>query len=320
MGVPVELNGKPRPEKGKDSLSWAIGEARLNARCGGKCDWGKEPGFFSMDTLSVMGKAAANIPSGVGEGLVRFGEGVVNTPAMVVQGYTQLGQLIANPSGVTTDDLISTPKVHAGHVPAVYKDSNSMAAYKIMSVTTQVAATVATAKLPGKIKAIRAAKTGGAAAEAATVETAVASTAETASAESKMVQIFRGTKNVAENDIASRTGMVMSDAATQGFVEGGSIATANEASAAAHASGIQAWGSEAAYAEAHAAFGSELRQVGQRSMMSWTTDLETAKYFAGEGGTVYSTMIARGEGVWQTLEGAGESEVLIRHMIQAAPI
>lgn len=96
-----------------------------------------------------MGKAAANIPSGMGEGLVRFTEGVINTPAMVVQGFATIGQLIKNPS-ISSDDLISTPRVHLGHVPAIYKDPHSMAAYNTMSVATQVAATVATVKLPAK--------------------------------------------------------------------------------------------------------------------------------------------------------------------------
>lgn len=112
----------------------------------------------------------------------------------------------------------------------------------------------------------------------------------------------------------------MGDAALTTTKQGGSLGAARQSSEAAHAAGIEAWGSEATYAQAHAAFGSELRQVGERSMMSFTTDLEKAKYFAGDGGTIYTAVINRSEGIWQTLEGAGESEVLIRHMIQASPL
>jgi RHS repeat-associated protein len=134
------------------------------------------------------------------------------------------------------------------------------------------------------------------------------------------VTVFRGTANVLENHVIDETGMAMSDAARTTFMEsGGSMRAALEASETAHANGIAAWGSEEAYAQAHAAFGTEISEIGPRSMISFTTDINVAKRFAGPNGTIYSATIKRSEGIWQTLPGAGESEVLIRHMIRVTP-
>jgi hypothetical protein len=97
------------------------------------------------------------------------------------------------------------------------------------------------------------------------------------------VTVYRGTSLTSELQIHAETGQLMSDAARVGYVEsGGSVEAAQAASEAAHASGIQAWGSEGAYAEAHSAFGTELSQIGPRSMISVKTDPAVTKYFAGE--------------------------------------
>lgn len=50
-------------------------------------------------------------------------------------------------------------------------------------------------------------------------------------------------------------------------------------------------------------------------MISFTTDQETAKYFAG-GGPIYRAVIDPSEGIWQSLPGSGENEVLIPNMIE----
>jgi RHS repeat-associated protein len=145
-----------------------------------------------------------------------------------------------------------------------------------------------------------------------------AKTAETAGGEA--VTVYRGTANVAEREIISSTGKSMSDAAKAAYVEsGGSVDAAMAASREAHAAGVAGWGSEGLYAQAHAAFGQELSQIGPRSMISFTTDTARAKHFAGPNGTVYKATVQAGEGIWQTLPGATESEVLIRHMIEVVP-
>ena len=83
------------------------------------------------------------------------------------------------------------------------------------------------------------------------------------------VTVYCGTSITSEVQIHAETGLLMSDAARVGYVEsGGSIAAARAASEAAHAAGIEAWGSEATYAQAHSAFGTEISQVGPRSMIS----------------------------------------------------
>src|SRR5690348_15081429 len=98
----------------------------------------------------------------------------------------------------------------------------------------------------------------------------------------------------------------MSDAARAGYVEsGGSIEAARAASQAAQAAGIKTWGSEADYAEAHGAFGTELSQFGPRSMISVTTDPALAKIFAGPVGRVFSAVVDPSILIPQTLEGAG---------------
>ena len=73
------------------------------------------------------------------------------------------------------------------------------------------------------------------------------------------VTVYLGTSIASELQIHAETGQLMSDAARVGYVEsGGSVQAARAASETAHAAGIEAWGSQASYAQAHSAFGSEL--------------------------------------------------------------
>jgi RHS repeat-associated protein len=132
------------------------------------------------------------------------------------------------------------------------------------------------------------------------------------------VTVYRGTSLTSELQIHTETGQLMSDAARAGYMEsGGSVAAARTASEAAHAAGIETWGSEAFYAGAHGAFGTELSQIGPRSMISVTTDPAIAKIFAGPGGRVFSAVVDPSILIPQTLEGAGESEFFIPHMFGA---
>ncbi|MET7729096.1 DUF6531 domain-containing protein [Streptomyces mirabilis] len=133
------------------------------------------------------------------------------------------------------------------------------------------------------------------------------------------VPIYRGTDRMAENAIADETGHLMSEAAQRAYFEGGSVEDALRASEEAHSSALAEWGSPDALAHAHSEFGTEMQQAyGPRSVMSFTTDPEVAKYFAS-GGPVYRAMIDPSEGIWQSLPGAGESEVLIPNMIKVEP-
>lgn len=78
-------------------------------------------------------------------------------------------------------------------------------------------------------------------------------------------------------------------------------------------------GSEDHYIQAHGAFGPGLNQIGGRSMMSFTTQPEGAAYFAGEEGAGFTAQVPQSGIIHQSLEGAGESEVLIRHMVPVTP-
>jgi hypothetical protein len=101
-----------------------------------------------MDTLGVMGKAVANIPSGFANGVSHLATGVVNLPTTVFDGYADLGNLILHPKSMTTADLSHTPKLNVANVPAVFTDSTSMAAYNTIDITTQLVGSLAIGKLP----------------------------------------------------------------------------------------------------------------------------------------------------------------------------
>ncbi len=133
------------------------------------------------------------------------------------------------------------------------------------------------------------------------------------------IPIYRGTSFHMENSIAGETQMLMSQAAQHAYMGTGSVDDALRASQEAHAAALRTWGSEDNLARAHAEFGTEMQQAfGPRSVMSFTTSPETAATFA-QGGPVYMARISPGEGIWQTLETSGESEILIPHMIKVTP-
>jgi hypothetical protein len=133
------------------------------------------------------------------------------------------------------------------------------------------------------------------------------------------IPIYRGTSYYLELSVQQDTGMLMSDAARIAYAETGSLDAARAASQRAHAAGIEAWGSEDLYAQAHAEWGSEIAEVGDRSMISFTTDPAVAKQFAGANGTVFTANASPDDLIYQSLPGAGESEVLVRHMIGVEP-
>ena len=140
----------------------------------------------------------------------------------------------------------------------------------------------------------------------------------------KTVTIFRGTSFGAEREILQETGYIMSDAARKGYREARyagatideAIQAGRSASEFAHAQQLKAWGSLSDYVEAHAAFGQEIKVFGQRSMISFTTDPNIAAIYAEKTGEVFSVVVNVEDMLFQTLSGAGESEVLIQHMIK----
>lgn len=125
--------------------------------------------------------------------------------------------------------------------------------------------------------------------------------------------MYRGTNRVAENSTYADTGHILSDAAQRSYMETGSLNDAYAASDATHQQWIDIWGSEDQYAQAHGAFGTEMKPAFglDRTFISVTTDPATAAYFS-EGGTVYGGYVPRSQLINQTLPGAGESELLLR--------
>lgn len=136
-------------------------------------------------------------------------------------------------------------------------------------------------------------------------------------------RIYRGTNFQSEHLIFEETGYVMSSAARRGYEmairEGASNAKAIDAalraSKQAHAHHLGLWkGSLRDYVQAHGEWGDEYERVfGKRSMISFTTNPNTAASFGGQifSGDVPSKLL-----IPQTIDGATEAEVLILHMIQ----
>ncbi|MGW1076205.1 putative T7SS-secreted protein [Streptomyces sp. NPDC002537] len=133
------------------------------------------------------------------------------------------------------------------------------------------------------------------------------------------VTIYRGTRFYRENGIASETDLLMSQAAQDAYMQTGSVDAALQASREAHTGALAEWGDADTLAQAHAEFGTDMQEAyGPRSVMSFTTDPDRAKFFA-DGGTVYSTSIHPDDGIWQTLPTSTEQEILIPHLIKVKP-
>ena len=128
-----------------------------------------------------------------------------------------------------------------------------------------------------------------------------------------LVYVYRGTNRVTENNVYAETGHILSDAAQRTYMETGSLDEAYAASDATHQQWVDIWGNEEQYAQAHGAFGTELKPAFglDRTFISVTTDPAQAAYFS-EGGTVYGGYVPKSFLVPQTLSGAGESELLLQ--------
>ncbi|WP_328712356.1 DUF6531 domain-containing protein [Nocardia salmonicida] len=130
-----------------------------------------------------------------------------------------------------------------------------------------------------------------------------------------LVRVYRGTDSGVEQRLQEIDGFMMSDAARHEYYSTGSVEEALKASQRAHTEAIDEWGSLDNYVQAHGEWGQEIGRdgFGPRSMMSFTTDENVARRF---GDTIYTALVPRSSIYPQTLPGAGESEVLIPHMVQ----
>ncbi|QIP15950.1 hypothetical protein G8759_26610 [Spirosoma aureum] len=141
------------------------------------------------------------------------------------------------------------------------------------------------------------------------------------------ITLYRGTSTVSELRAFNETGMIMSDAATNAYVESSYISQRIEAinagmnaSRAAHARQVATWwGEESSYVQAHSAFSQEIDVFGPRSMTSWTDNLGVAKSYMN-GGKLFRTTVGRWKALKQTLPGANEGEYLIKHGVRAKVI
>ena len=119
---------------------------------------------------------------------------------------------------------------------------------------------------------------------------------------------------MAEQWAYAETGHILSEEARETYFSSGSnLGLAYLNAAVTHQRWNNYWGNEITHAQAHGAFGQEMKVFTgwNRTFVSVTTKLERARYFAG-GGKVYSAIVPRWEMIPQTLGGANEGEWLIR--------
>ncbi|HEX6100516.1 MAG TPA: SpvB/TcaC N-terminal domain-containing protein [Thermoanaerobaculia bacterium] len=138
------------------------------------------------------------------------------------------------------------------------------------------------------------------------------------------MRVFRGTRFGAEIQTLRETGYVTSDAARGAYLQAAGEGQATSralwegrvASEAAHQQQLRAWGSLEDYVRAHGEFGTELREIGQRSLISFTESEAVARSTFAQGGAVIETNVLKAVAVPQLIEGATEAEFLIPHMIR----
>ena len=134
--------------------------------------------------------------------------------------------------------------------------------------------------------------------------------------------VYRGTGNVAELAIHGDTGLMMSDAARNGYMSsGGDVDAAIAHSQAAHDNAVNTWGSEGDYVEAHSAFGRrDLR--GQRRAVDGVGHDRSGMSPRSSPARMASCMraeVPRDSLLPQTLSRSNESEYLARNSIPMEP-
>jgi hypothetical protein len=133
-----------------------------------------------------------------------------------------------------------------------------------------------------------------------------------------MVRIFRTTHRARENEFYQKTGYIMSDAAQQGYAEGGTLEHALARSQHAHDINTQALGTEG-YAWAHQGGADWALPAHERSLISFSTDEAGARRWAeNHGNQLYAAVVHPSEVNWTT-HGGTETEVLASHMIRVVP-
>jgi hypothetical protein len=141
--------------------------------------------------------------------------------------------------------------------------------------------------------------------------------------------LYRGTNRYAELQAFFDTaqgdhGYIMSDAAIQGYYEGGnSLQNALSVSKNSFNQQLTILGSLQAYAEAHASLGATefTQKYGPRALISFTDDLSRARFFANINGrgNVFQVELSQvaSTAIKQTLSSSGEGEWLIPNMVWA---
>jgi len=131
----------------------------------------------------------------------------------------------------------------------------------------------------------------------------------------ELITIYRGTKNGRENELFDQTGFLMSDVGGDGYRLAKSTKKSRAITSEAHARNVEHFGSEQAYVVAHGV--NQEKAPAGRTLISFTTDLARAEYFA-DGGSIFSAQVRRSEVLFQTLSTSTESEVLVRGRIRAS--
>ena len=220
--------------------------------------------------------------------------------------------------------VVAVVVVAAPVVVAAAATAAGVAATTVAADGAVVAGAAATTAVVGAVAETEADNVLATAAE--TSSTAVETDSITADASSETSSeirtLFRGTGHVAELAVYNDSGgYTMSDAARVAYLESRyagasveeSLQAAQTASETAHNAQLETWGSLRDYAQAHGAFGREISQFGLRSMISFTTDPNTAISFAN-GESVFQTTVPVENAIQQTLPGAGELEWLLLHL------
>jgi RHS repeat-associated protein len=140
--------------------------------------------------------------------------------------------------------------------------------------------------------------------------------------------IYRGTYLTQEIEIFQESGYIMSNAAQTAYREARyeknlpikrSIQYARKASQKAHKVQLDFWGSLDEYVRAHSGAPDDVRQIGVRSMIFFTTkSKEVNRFMTSESGIIVTREIPYPYALImpQTWETSNESEVLVLHMIK----
>jgi RHS repeat-associated protein len=133
-----------------------------------------------------------------------------------------------------------------------------------------------------------------------------------------MIRIFRTTDRAQENQIFHETGYIMSDAAQEGYKQGGTLQHALARSEHVHGTNVDALGEEG-YAWAHQGGANWALPAHERSFISFSTDEAGARRWAEQNGNqLYAAVVHPSQVNWTT-HGGTETEVLASHMIRVVP-